>query len=369
MPSTTTTKPNAFSSLSMRSIYLIGLLGVLGLLTVMLFAPFINIIVIAFILVEMFYPVYLFLKRKLNSSGFAAILATVVSFLVVIIPLSIFVLITAGEAVSFTRQAQDYLVNNNSSIIELPQRFVDNANELLTNLNVPAQFRIKPVDLSSSVEEIGSGLATAVGTIAAQLLTGGLEFLFQIFLLIVSMIYLFQLRGELRAKLSYFSPLDNDLDRLFFDKFITTTRAVLKGSVVVAVLQATAVIVVMIMMGFSSPVLLWLIMVFVSLIPVGSGIVWAPAGIIMIISGQPIQGIFLIIYSAVIINVIDTVVRPYMMKGATQLHPLVTLFSVLGGISMFGLIGVLYGPLITVFFISLMHVYNAQRGVSLSYDE
>ncbi len=101
-----------------------------------------------------------------------------------------------------------------------------------------------------------------------------------------------------------------------------------------------------------APVLLWLIMVILSLVPIGSGLVWFPVGIFMIANGQTVEGIALIIYSGVIINVIDALLRPIVMKEQTNLHPLVILFSVLGGIAVFGPIGVLYGPLISVFFTS-----------------
>lgn len=345
--------------LTTRSTYLAILLVALGVLCFFLFAPYINIIVIAFVLVELFYPLYRFVESKIKNKGASAILSTIAAFLVVMIPISAVILITAGEALSFSRQAQQYIIDNDLAR-QLPRQVVDSLNDILINLNVPEQYWIKSPDINALVQELGGGLANSIGQIAGGILTGGLGLLFQIFLLTVSMIYLFQLRGSLRDIFSYFSPLGNDLDNLFFDRFVNTTRAVVKGSFIVALLQATAVIVPMLFMGVVSPVLLWLIMLIASLVPVGSGVVWFPAGIVMILSNQPVQGILLIAYSAVIINLIDTIARPYVMRGATQLHPLLTLFSVLGGISMFGLIGVLYGPLITVFFISLVHVYNSQ---------
>ena len=106
-------------------------------------------------------------------------------------------------------------------------------------------------------------------------------------------------------------------------------------------------------------------MMILSILPIGSGLVWFPVGLFMIIdglrtgnTGQVIIAIALIIYSAIIINVIDTTIRPKIMKDTVNIHPLITIFSVLGGLTIFGPMGILYGPIIVVMFLSIMDIYN-----------
>ena len=119
------------------------------------------------------------------------------------------------------------------------------------------------------------------------------------------------------------------------------------------------------LMGIGAPVLLWLIMVLLSIVPIGSGLVWAPVGIAVIIGGissgnttQIILGVLLIVYSAIIINVIDTTFRPRLMHGAVNIHPLAAVFSVLGGIAAFGILGILYGPVLFVLFLTMVELYR-----------
>lgn len=403
-----------------RNFYLVFLVGVLGFLTFLIFAPFLNILVISYILVELFYPVYRNLKRPslanvlasvlfavlfwvilpiciiytavnaielttqnkkvnlskifwnnlksawqmlwqfFNSNGFAAVIATVVTVLFVVLPIVFVILIALGDAIAFTNRAQQSLIGN-EAIVELPRQFIAEVNRLLDQAEIPQQFRLQTVNLTALLQDLGGTIAGIIGVLARDLLTGGFNLLFQFFLLIISMIFIYQLRDRMREIFSQFSPLHNELDQLFFDRFTVTTRAVVKGTALVAIAQATAVAVVMWLMGFESIILFWMIMVLASIIPIGSGVVWFPAGISLILSGNPISGIFLIIYGAVIINVIDSVLRPLILKESINLHPLLTLFSILGGISIFGVIGIIYGPLITVFFISIMHVYNVSK--------
>ena len=176
--------------------------------------------------------------------------------------------------------------------------------------------------------------------------------------MIFTMLYLFVDFKKIGAGLKRISPLPDDLDEVFAQKFRDTAKAVIKGTFVIAFLQATAVGVVMKIMNIEPLILWWVIMLILSIIPVGSGLIWFPLGLVLIFSGRVAEGIFLIVYSAIIINVIDTSFRPRLIKEGTNLHPILALFSALGGLAVFGLIGLIYGPLITVFFVTAMEIYH-----------
>jgi len=189
--------------------------------------------------------------------------------------------------------------------------------------------------------------------------------LFATFILILCLIYMFPAYEKLPKIFARFSPLDTKYDDLIYSKFINTLKGTINGTFVVAIAQATAVIIPMIFMGVGAPVLLWIIMLILSIVPVGSGLVWAPVGVIMIIQGIANQtpggvlaGIFLIVYGAIIINVVDSILRPRLIKSEVNIHPLVTILSVIGGIGLFGFFGILYGPLIVVIFMTILDIYK-----------
>jgi predicted PurR-regulated permease PerM len=235
---------------------------------------------------------------------------------------------------------------------------IDGINSSFSSLGLGIVL-LKP-DLGSLGYELLSGIQSNLLPLVSNLVSLSLNALFMGFLFVITLLYLFTEYDKLPRLISRISPLDDDLDHLLFNKFTETTRAVIIGNFLVAIAQASAVSGMLLILGVGAPVLLWVLMVILSLVPIGSGLVWLPVGIGLALSGNPLAGVLLIVYSAIIINVIDTSLRPQLLRGTLRLHPLVIIFSALGGIGMFGPLGILYGPLIAVFFTSLMDVYTTR---------
>lgn len=331
--------------------YFLALVLALMVAVVLVFAPFLSVIIAAFILVEAFYPVYSRLAGRINP-WFASIITTILALITVVFPLIIILILASAEAIAFVGKVEIILTESglvNNGIIDL-SRFSD----VLKAINVDAaEINIADLILQAT-QLIGQFVTDIVGKFFSEVM----NVLFKGFLMIFTMIYLFVDHGKIGENIRKISPLQDNLEKTFAEKFRATTKAVLVGTFVIALLQSTAVLIPMFFMRLEPLVLWWILMFVLSIIPVGSGLVWFPLGILLILSGRTVEGIFLIIYSAVIINVIDTSFRPRLIKKGTNLHPIVALFSVLGGLNMFGVIGILYGPLIAVFFITVMEIYR-----------
>lgn len=358
-----------FDKLNLKNLFFIAFLCVLGVLMIQMFAPFLNIIVIAVVMVQLFHPVFLKLKKFFRNAGIASFISTFLTLAIVVVPVILISLLVIDEIAQLAPTTADSTYTSGQISTTTPtstagdavQKLIDDAvysiNVQLNNLGLQDQLISSP-NLDSLAAQglvsIKENLLSFVGgvlNLSAQVLFGA-------FMFIVTLLYMFPAYDRLLGFIKRISPLDDEIDTLLFTEFKSTTRAVIVGSFLVAIAQATAVLVALILMGVGSPVLLWLIMVILSLIPVGSGLVWAPLGAAFILSGQVIPGILLIVYSAIIINVIDAALRPILMRSAVRLHPLLVIFSALGGIAMFGPLGILYGPVLVVFFTSLMNVYN-----------
>ena len=341
----------------LKSIFFIVFLILLGLLMWQIVVPFASVVLIAIVIVEVLHPLYRLLRKIFGNEAVASILSTLTAILVVIVPVIIISLLIISEIskITETRNIPQWIALTEDAIHTL----VTSVNSILSGLGVPLANQITTPNLQLITNAFLAQIETSFLPITTSIISVSLNTLFYLFLLIVTLLYTFVAYENLPKAISRISPLDDKLDGILFKKFTETIRAVLKGNFLVAIAQASAVSAMLLIMDVGAPVLLWLIMVLLSLIPVGSGLVWFPVGLVMIFSGRPIEGILLIVYSAIIINVIDTLLRPYLIKNTIQLHPLIIIFSVIGGIITFNSpLGIFYGPLIAVFFTSMMEVYN-----------
>lgn len=366
--------------LDIKNFFFLVVLGLLGMLLFRVFSPFLNVLVISLILVQIFHPVYRALSKKINGP-LASFITTLISVATVVIPVILITIfasvevsrivgqISADSGISTNESSESPVANiisnlDNSirfeleSLLEsLEERGITNGEELL-NLTRDEETGELILNVGDTVTSALSSVQESLLPFATGLISGTVSLIFYGVLLIMALVYLFHDYEKLPKLVSNFSPLDDGLDQLLFKKLTDTTRAVILGNFVVAFAQATAVIIPIVLIGIPAPVLLWLIMVLFSLIPVGSGVVWVPVGIGLIVSGNPVAGVLLMLYGAIVINVIEATLRPYLLKSSIQLHPLVIMFSALGGIAAFGPLGLLYGPLIAVLFTTFMEAYT-----------
>lgn len=367
--------------LDIKNFFLLVIISLLAYLMIVIFSPFINVLVIALVLVQIFYPAYKFISKKLNSEALASLVSTVLAIAVVVVPIILVIIFAISELNTLLIGSGDNTIN----LVEIENGLTTQIDNLLSSLEDSGidayslfgvernEFGEPEIAVTESLNGIISNMIEGLGTLAGGIIQTTTSALFYAVMLIMSLLYLFHDYSKLPELIRTISPLDDGLDKVLFEKITDTTRAVILGNFVVAFVQATAVILPMLLLGIPAPILLWIIMVLFSLIPVGSGVVWIPVAIALIANGNPVAGIFLIIYGAVMINVIEATLRPFLLKDSIQLHPLAIMFSALGGIAVFGPLGILYGPLVAVLFTSLMTVYtslySAQKGDKITLNE
>ncbi len=172
----------------------------------------------------------------------------------------------------------------------------------------------------------------------------------------------FETALELSKQIRSAIPLPDELQRNLFGKFTNVTRATIKGSLVVAIVQGALGGLIFWFLGISAPVLWAVVMAFLSLLPaVGTGIVWLPVAIYLLATGATWQGVVLIAYGVLVIGLVDNILRPILVGKDTQMPDYVVLISTLGGMAVFGLNGFVIGPLIAAMFIAVWSVVAASR--------
>ncbi|MEM6468351.1 MAG: AI-2E family transporter [Planctomycetota bacterium] len=169
------------------------------------------------------------------------------------------------------------------------------------------------------------------------------------------------------------SPLDDEYEHRLLGEFERTSRAVVLASILSAIVQGLLAAIAFFFLGFESFILLFLITTVMALVPfLGAASVWVPCAIYLAAVDQRyVAAVFLAVYGALVVSTVDNVIKAFVLHGHSELHPLIALLSVLGGVPVFGPIGILVGPMVVVFLQTLLEILNHElelRG-SISADE
>lgn len=204
-------------------------------------------------------------------------------------------------------------------------------------------------------------LEAILGWVASHLNTffsGILSFIFQIFLVAVAMFFFYRDGDKLRDFAVKWSPLADSYDESIIAKLEAAISSVVTGALTTAIVQGTLVGIGFAIFGVPNPVLWGAFAMVTALIPmVGTGIITMPTGAWLLLTGHIGAGVGVIIWGLLLVGLIDNVMNPYIVTRGVNIHPLIVLLSIFGGLAYFGLIGFLAGPIILAFFFALMDIY------------
>ncbi|MCX6552839.1 MAG: AI-2E family transporter [Acidobacteria bacterium] len=202
-----------------------------------------------------------------------------------------------------------------------------------------------PADLTSTVTDAVTAVAKFFAGRAGALLQDAASFVFQLFVMLFALFYFLRDSRRIVDTLRQLLPFDPPVR----DRIITQTHELVVATVgstfLVAITQGTLTGIALGLLGFSAPVFWGVITAFLSLLPaVGSGLVWGPAAIWLLVSGDIVRGVILIAVGVGVIGMADNVLRPLLLAGKTTMHGLLVFISLMGGVAAFGFIGLVLGP-------------------------
>jgi len=164
-----------------------------------------------------------------------------------------------------------------------------------------------------------------------------------------------------RHNLLYYLPLDDEDEKKLLRRFTSVTRATLKGTAVIGILQGVLAGLALYFAGIPSALFWAVAMMFLSVVPgIGTALVWGPAVIYLMVSGEYMVATLLAIYCIVVVGSIDNILRPKLVGNDTRLHELMIFFSTLGGILLFGFMGFVIGPIIAALFVTMWELYGSE---------
>jgi len=297
-------------------------------------------------------PVYRRLKIKFNGHRHLASVTTLLLMIfVVLIPMMLLVGIIVGQAIDVGQSITPWV----KQTLEQP----DKLSNYLQHL--PFYEELVPyreIILEKIGELVGSISKWVVGGLS-QATLGTANFLFMTFVFLYTM-YFFQMDGaKLIRKILYYLPLNSDDENLMLNKFTSVTRATLKGTLLIGILQGGLAGIAFAVAGIDNAVFWGTVMAVLSIIPsIGSALVWIPAAILLIAQGSVAAGVGLLIFCGVVVGSLDNVLRPILVGRDTKMHELMIFFGTLGGIMMFGISGIFIGPLIASLFVTIWELYG-----------
>ncbi len=225
-------------------------------------------------------------------------------------------------------------------------------------------------DFDAARKMFDSTVASGLQTIASRALLfgqGAMRFMASIAIMLYLTFFLLRDGTSLGQKIGRAVPLRPDMRDALVSHFVVVVRATMKGTVVVAILQGLVGGLVFWFLGIPGPLLWGLVMGFFSLVPaVGTGIIWVPTAIYLLLTGSVQEGLILAGCGLFVIGMIDNLLRPVLVGKDTRMPDFVVLIATLAGLDIFGLNGFIIGPMIAALFIAVWTIIAEDRGANLA---
>jgi len=341
----------------MKSEYITSLIlaAVIGYLIYVIMAPFFTPVFWAGVLAILCYPQYQWLLRRVTSNAnLAALIACVVISLFLIVPAALMGTVLVDEFTGLFHWAEGYIKD-----VPLP---ADGGRSLMPSF---VERLIGPyVDLSRldlhaafarTIKEISSHAASGI----QGFIKNFAQFFFNLALMFCTLFFLLKEGERVLGMIKDLIPLtDRDKDHII-ETLRVVISATINGGVLIGALQGFLGGIAFLFLGLPSPILWGFVMFILSFIPgIGTAMVWFPAAVYLLITGSYVKGALLMVWGVLVVGLADNILRPYIISGKTNLHPMLLFFSVLGAVNAFGLIGVVAGPIILSVAIAVLTIYR-----------
>ena len=320
---------------------LVGLLMLLLYGVYLIVLPFSKPILWAILLTLSFQPVFRLIQTRIRNPSGSALLTILLMVLVVLGPLAYVGIKGASEGrelyyqLEAQSQQEGGWTNYYNHLVEEPLEWVAQKTGVAApDLRVMLLSRVKAMSTASLswASSLFSNIATTIGTVL---------------LVLFIMFFLFRSGSDFHRLLLTYVPLEHDRTNELLKLMASAIVANLYGMVAVAGLQGILVGVGFAIARLPSPVIWGAMASFASLIPlVGTALVWVPGVIVLVTAGSYGKAVFLLLWSAVLVGMVDNIIRPLLLKKGVELNTLMIFFALMGGVQAFGVLGLFAGPVI-----------------------
>ncbi len=319
--------------------------------------PFISILVMAAVVSSIFHPLYRFFQRaRFVGPKLASLVTCILVFLILFIPIVFFVGILTQEAYNLYQTAKDTGISDQVTSILNQTQILDKVNALLQTFDI----QITGEQLENSISRAGKSIGFFLYQQATAFASNILSFVVNFFLMLLAVFFLLIDGQRLVSFIIDLSPLPSDQDRILIDKFNDMAGAILIGNGLGGLIQGVLGGLAFWFLGIPSAFLWGAIMGLLAFLPiVGIGAVFLPAVVYVFLKGRVAAGIFMIVFYLLLSGGIEYIFKPKLVGQRVKMHTLMVFFSIIGGLKVFGILGIIYGPLIATAFLTLTEIYRA----------
>jgi predicted PurR-regulated permease PerM len=290
------------------------------------------------VLAVLFAPLYEWLVRHRVPPGPAAFTVTLLGAIVVIVP----GILLAGLLINEAQQVA-------SNVLKSP---------ILERLQA---IQIRGIPVGPRIAEVGGKIVGWVGTSAFGLVGTATRLTLNLTISFFGLYYVLKHPGDVWLDARPYIPFSKKNTETLGKRFKDVTVSTVIGTGVTAAIQGALLGIAFWILGLPNALFWSVVTAALAILPVvGSGLVWGPAAVVLILQGRPLAGILLIIWGAVVVGSVDNFIRPLIYRRWAAIHPLITLIGAIAGVSQFGLLGLLIGPLALSYFFELIRMYREE---------
>lgn len=338
-------------------LFLVVLLGMLILLC-LLFGTYISAIILALIIASAFHPLYWRLRRLLRDRGqIASLLMTFIILLILVVPVGGFVGTLSNEAYDF------YNRTRNSVSLKIVQDGLLSDSQWAKRIRIVSN--LSGIELNKeTVERLTGAVGKNVGLFLSRQISSAasnlMSFLIHFFLMMLVIYYIFKDGARLKNYISELVPFPLQQQELVVNKFREMGRAIIFGNGLSGAIQG-------ILGGFGfylflgSPFLWGTVIGVMAFLPIiGASVVFVPATLILLAQGKGTSAVIYLAYNICYSSILEYVVKPRLIGKGMQMNSLLVFIGILGGLKLFGILGIIYGPLIMTIFLTLAEIYKLE---------
>ncbi len=320
-----------------------------GFFTIM--QPFFYPIFWAAILASIFYPFYKWLNGKLKVNNLSSAITLVLIFFVIVLPMIAVGTLVVKEALNLYSVASDKSGQISDSL--------QTALNWIKHNPYTAQYSIDDSFVTQKLVEFYQSVTSYLLEGAKTLTQNSLIFTVSFFIMFYALFFFVRDGEKFLKEVMHFCPLGDRYEKILYNKFTSTVRATIKGSMIIGLIQGGLGWAMFAVAGVQGSLVWGILMVLLASIPgIGSYFIWLPVAIVMLLTGRIVAGVSMILFGALVIGTIDNFIRPILVGKDSELHPLLVLFSTLGGILTFGISGFIIGPVIASLLLAFWEMYD-----------
>lgn len=332
----------------LKRIFLILLISILGILTFFIVRPVLLSIIGGLILAYVFYPVHRFLLKRVKYETLAACIVSILVVLAIVVPLWFFLPTVSQSVFDLFRLSQ--------------------------NFDITTVIRdLFPGASDQFVNQLSLTLNNAIGQVSSTLLNSSVNLLVNfaiiaLHMLLVGFVFFFALKDgpKLRTFVSEISPLRKSQEKVLVQQFEDITKSIVYGQIIIGLIQGILAGIGFLLFGIEGAFILTVLSVLLGIIPViGPGFVFIPVTAYLFVTSDPLLAAGYLLYNLLTVSSIDNILRAHLVSRKTKISQVVILVGMIGGLFLFGVLGLLIGPLVLAYFVTFLKAYRDKTLSSL----